>query len=169
MFLAKKGLSVSEYLESLTSPKVPIDEFGLLILARMYHGHVAVIMFDWCWTTGFDLVTTTCEYVFAYASGVKFLAKCSSVAGQTISYGDFLKSVGVSQKGQKKALDLSVQSDKKSDNKENSNEKKPKKRQNFTSTRKHSSKQRRSSRTITLPLPFCYNSRRARGCTSRTS
>ena len=85
MFLAKKGLSVSQYLEIITSPKVPIDELGLLILVRMYHGHVAVIMFDWCWTTGFDLVPTTCEYVFAYAGGVKFLATCSSVAGQTIS------------------------------------------------------------------------------------
>ena len=36
--------------------------------------------------------------------------------------------MGVSQKGQKKALDLSVQSDGKSKNKENSNENKPKKR-----------------------------------------
>ena len=94
----------------------------------MYHGHIAVIMFDWCWTTGFDLVPTSCEYVFAYAGGVKFLATCSSVAGQNISYRDFLKSVGVSQKGQKKALDLSVQSDDKSENKENANENKPKKR-----------------------------------------
>ena len=171
MYLAKKGLSVSEYLESLTSPKVPIDELGLLILARMYHGHVAVIMFDWCWTT--DLVPTTCEYIFAYVGGVKFLATCSSVVGQNISYRDFLKSVGVSQKGQKKALDLSVQSDEKSENKENSNENKAEKRKKSTSTRKHSSKRRHSSRTVTLPLPFSFCSRtrsgRTSGCTSRTS
>ena len=133
----------------------------------MYHGHISVIMFDWCWTTGFDLVPTTCEYLFAYASGVKFLATCSSVAGQNISYGDFLKSVGVSQKGQKKALDLSIQSDEKK--KENSNENKPTKRRKFTSTRKHSSKQRHSARTITLPLPFSYCSRTRSGLTSRTS
>ena len=55
-----------------------------------------------------------------------------------MSYGDFLKSVGVSQKGQKKALDLSVQSGEKSENKENDN--KANKRKTSTSTRKHSSK-----------------------------
>ena len=163
MFLAKKGLSVSQYLENITSPKVPIDELRLLILAGMYHGHIAVIMFDWCWTTGFDLVPMTCEYMFAYAGGVKFLATCSSVAGQSITYGDLLKSVGVSQEGQKKALDLSLQSDDKTENK-------PKKRRKLTSiSRKHSSKGRHSSRTITLPLPFSYCSRTRRGCTSRIS
>ena len=119
MFLAKKGLSVSQYLENITSPKVPIDELGLLILARMYHAHIAVIMFDWCWTTGFNLVPMTCKYVFAYAGGVKFLTTCSSFAGQTITYRDFLKSVGVSQTGQKKALNLSIHIDEKSENKEN--------------------------------------------------
>ena len=111
----------------------------------------------------------TCKYVFAYAGGVKFLATCSSFAGQTITYGDFLKSVGVSQTGQKKALELSVHIDEKLENKENSNEKKPKKRQNVTSTRQHSSKRRRSSRTVTLPLPISYCSRRRSGRSSRTS
>ena len=111
MFLSKKGLSVAEYLANLTSPKVPIDELGLLILARMYHGHVCVVMFDWCWTTGFDLVPSTCEYVFAYAGGVNFLATCNSASVDTMKYSDFLKSVGVSREGQRKALDLSVQHD----------------------------------------------------------
>ena len=100
MFLSKKGLSVAAYLANLTSSKVPIDELRLLIVARMYHRHVCVVMFDWCWTTGFDLVPMTCEYVFAYAGGVNFLATCNSASVDTMTYSDFLKSVGVSREGQ---------------------------------------------------------------------
>ena len=135
MFLSKKGLSVAEYLANLTSPKVPIDELGLLILARMYHGHVCVVMFDWFWTTGFNLVPMTCEYIFAYAGGVNFLATCNSATVDTMKYSDFLKSVGVSREGQQKAIDLSVQHD----DKENKPHRK-RKRKNITSENKCSSK-----------------------------
>ena len=135
----------------------------------MYPGHVAVIMFNWCWTTGFDLVPMICEYMFAYAGGVKFLATCNSGPSQTITHRDFLKSVSVSQTGQRKALNNSCPS---GDNQENKGNK-PKrkwKRKSTSSDRKTSSKQRHSSRSITLSLPFKHCTRtRKWGQTSRTS
>ena len=37
LFIMKKGLDLSEYLDNLLLPKVPLDELGLLIMACMYH------------------------------------------------------------------------------------------------------------------------------------
>ena len=109
-FIMKKGLELSEYLENLISPKVPMDELGLLIMARMYHSHIPVIMFDWTWTSGFDLKPTQCHFVLAYCGGLHFLATCDRLASDMVDYKTFLGTIasGSGKDGnQQKSLDLS--------------------------------------------------------------
>ena len=64
---------------NLLSPKVPLDELGLLIVVRMYHWHIAVITNLYMWTTGRDLVASDCRVVFAYTGGVNFQLVCDWV------------------------------------------------------------------------------------------
>ena len=151
-FIKKKGLELNEYLENLISPKVPMDELGLLIMARMYHSHVAVIMYDWTWTSGFDLQPTQCHFVLAYCGGLHFLATCDRLASDMVDYKTFLRTIASgSGKDQQQPLDLS--------NKTKSNKKnhvnKHKKKQTCCRSR------RLSSRTVSLPLAVKYISPRS--------
>ena len=45
-----KKLSLKSYIETVSTPGVPIDEIGLLILARMYHFKLCVLLKNhyWC-------------------------------------------------------------------------------------------------------------------------
>ena len=144
-FIAKKGLSIDEYLDNLLSPNVPIDELGLLIIVWMYHAHIAVIMYDWTWTTGFDLQPSDCKFVLAYCGGLDFYATCDRVEGMDQDYEIFLKTLPPNppkQRKQRKPLDLSTKTKNKTNNK-NRRSKKQTVRRNW----------RKSSRIISLPLP----------------
>ena len=151
----KKGLDLNEYLENLISPKVPMDELGLLIMACMYHSHIAVIMFDWTWTSGFDLKGTQCHFVLAYCGGLHFLATCDRLASDMVDYKTFLRTIasGSGKAGiQQKPLDLS---NKMTNNKIKKHVNKCKKKQTC-----HRSC-RLSSRTVSLPLAVKYISPRS--------
>ena len=49
-FLQWKKLSLESYIETVSTPGVPIDKIGLLILARMYHLKLCVLLKNhyWC-------------------------------------------------------------------------------------------------------------------------
>ena len=107
-FIMKKGLELNEYLENLLSLKVPRDELSLLIMACMSHSHIAVIMYDWTWTSGFDLKPTQCRFVLAYCGGLHFLATCDRLASDMVDYKIFLRTIAsFSGKDQQQPLDLS--------------------------------------------------------------
>ena len=149
LFIMKKGLDLSEHLENLISPKVPMDELGLLIMAHMYHSHVAVIMFDWTWTSGFDLKPTQCCFVLAYCGGLHFLATCDRLAADMVDYKTFLRTIasGSGKDGnQQKPLDLSNKM------KSNKNKRVNKRKKKQTCRRSR----RLSSRTVSLPLAVKY-------------
>ena len=82
-FLHRKGLSLDEYMANIVSPGVPIDELGLMIMAKMYHAHVAVIMKDYTWTTGWNLLAKECKFIFTYTGGLSFHMVCNKVEGFT--------------------------------------------------------------------------------------
>ena len=111
LFIMKKGLDLSEYLDNLLLPKVPLDELGLLIMACMYHSHIAVIMFDWTWTSEFDLKPTQCHFVLAYCGSLHFLATCDRLPSDMVDYKTFLRTIasGSEKDGkQQQPLDLST-------------------------------------------------------------
>ena len=80
-FLHRKGLSVDSYLENILSADVPINELGLMIIARMYHAHVAIITQNYTWTSGWDLLAKECRFIFTYAGGLNFHMVCNKVEG----------------------------------------------------------------------------------------
>ena len=50
-FVEAKGQNWQEFKDFLVSPGYKCDEIGLLVFARMYHIHIAVIVNDRVWTT----------------------------------------------------------------------------------------------------------------------
>ena len=80
LYIAKVW-DIDDYLQNLVSLQVPLDELGLLIVTRMYHGHVAVITNVYAWTSGWDVEVKDCQFIFAYGSGVKFHPICDRIEG----------------------------------------------------------------------------------------
>ena len=71
--LARKGIKVEDYVNDLQDLSTPIDQLGLLIIARMYHRHFAVFMKDYVWSTRRDNSIENCAIYFAYNGGCTFL------------------------------------------------------------------------------------------------
>ena len=71
--LRKKGIKVEDYVNDLQDLSTPIDQLGLLIIARMYHRHFAVFMKDYVWSTCCDNSIENCAIYFAYNGGCSFL------------------------------------------------------------------------------------------------
>ena len=80
-FLHRKGLTLDAYLANIVSPDVPIDKLGLMIIARMYHSHIAVITSTYTWMSGWNLLAKECEFIFTYAGGLNFHMVCNKVEG----------------------------------------------------------------------------------------
>ena len=72
-YLKRKGLSYEDYKQVITLTDVPLDELGLLYIAKLWGRHFAVIMKDFFWTTGIGLTVEDCAIVFAYTGGLVFL------------------------------------------------------------------------------------------------
>ena len=70
--LGKKKIKIEDYCNDLQEMVTPIDQLGLLILARMYHRHFTVFLKDSVWSTRQDNGTTNSTIYFAYNSGTCF-------------------------------------------------------------------------------------------------
>ena len=72
-FLNQKGLSAGEFCANLLATGVKLNELGILVIARMYRFHIAVVMRDWTWTTGRNLQLSECKIVLAFLGKSNFL------------------------------------------------------------------------------------------------
>ena len=45
--LCKKGIDIYDYVNDLVDLVIPLDQFGLLILARTYHRHITIFCKDY--------------------------------------------------------------------------------------------------------------------------
>ena len=70
-------MKVEEYANQLISPEVPIDELGLLVIARMYHTHFGVILNDRVWYTTDDNTSQYSKFHLMYQGGVYFSDTCT--------------------------------------------------------------------------------------------
>ena len=52
--LKKKGIDIYDYVNDLVELAIPLDQLGLLILARTYHHHITVFCKDYVWTMRSD-------------------------------------------------------------------------------------------------------------------
>ena len=72
-FLGDQGLRAEDFANNLISPKIPLDELGLLVVARMYHTHFGVILKDRLWCTTDDNSSKYCKFFLMYQGGVSFV------------------------------------------------------------------------------------------------
>ena len=52
--ICRKGLTVEDYMYNVVQPHIPLDKIGIVLYARMYKIHIAVILEDKYWTTNRD-------------------------------------------------------------------------------------------------------------------
>ena len=64
--LTRKKLTLDDYISTVSTPGVPIDEIGLLILTRMYHLKLCVLLRNhyWCALNGSDVSQSEIIIVF---------------------------------------------------------------------------------------------------------
>ena len=120
---------------NIVSPDVPIDELGLLIIAQMYHAHIAVITKDYTWTSGFNLFAKECKFIFTYAGGISFHMVCNQVE-------EF-------RRPQKQPLNLS-----KRKNNQHSSSHKCSSMTPLSIAHTKRSKHHKSTRLVSVPLPY---------------
>ena len=90
--LKKKGIDIYDYVNDLVDLAIPLDQLGLLILARTYHHHITVFCKDYVWTTRSDNTMRDCTAYLVYKGGVNFI---DSVPDYMVpSKKDSLKIVG---------------------------------------------------------------------------
>ena len=89
--LKKKGQSIYNYINDLVELEIPLDQLGLLILARTYHHHITVFCKDFVWTTRSDNSTRDCTAYLVYKGGVNFI---DSVPDYVVPSTSDLKFVG---------------------------------------------------------------------------
>ena len=76
--LQQKGLRVEDYANNITSGEVPLDEYGLLVVCRMYHIHIGVVLKDHVWYTNSENSSENCLFYLLYQGGVSFLDSCTA-------------------------------------------------------------------------------------------
>ena len=76
-FIQRKKIPFGDYLQNLEDISIPLDQVGLLVYARMYHQHFAIILRNSIWTTRADNKYINCAITLAYCGGVSFVDTCS--------------------------------------------------------------------------------------------
>ena len=76
--LTETSLKVEEFANNIISPKVPMDELGLLIIARMYHTHFGVVLKDRVWYTTDDNSSKCSKFLLVYQGRVSFSDTCTA-------------------------------------------------------------------------------------------
>ena len=75
--LHKKGIKVEDYCNDLVELNFPLDTLGLLVIARMFHNHIAIILKERIWTTQGNNDLDQCLIFLIYSGGVNFLDTCT--------------------------------------------------------------------------------------------
>ena len=77
--LRKKGIKVEDYCNDLVELNFPLDTLGILIIARMYHRHIAIILKECIWTTQGSNDTDCCSIFLIFSGGVHFHDTCTGM------------------------------------------------------------------------------------------
>ena len=75
--LHKKGIKVEDYCNDLLELSFPLDTLGLLVIAHMFHNHIAIILKEHIWTTQGNNDTDRCSIFLIYSGGVNFCDTCT--------------------------------------------------------------------------------------------
>ena len=67
------------FINDLADLSIPFDALGLLVVARVYHKHIAVLLNDSIWTTRSDNSTKRCSIFLMFRGGVQFNDTCAGL------------------------------------------------------------------------------------------
>ena len=126
-FVEKKKQNWEEFLEHVVTEDYKCDEFGLFHFARMFHMQIGVIVNGVVWTTHFKQDLNQCDVVLGYKGCCQFVLLEKLEPGETVQEDISLDVVKAPQdstpatpvpiwakpKVQRKAIDLTKESDKK--------------------------------------------------------
>ena len=70
--LDKKKLAVEDYVNSLAEGTIPLDQLGILCVARNWHIHICVFLKSGIWTTRKDNSLEGVSIFLLYAGGTTF-------------------------------------------------------------------------------------------------
>ena len=71
--IRRKGLNIQDYMYSIVQPQVPIDEIGIVLLARMYKMHVCIFLEGKYFTTNRDEALNKATIYLIYVGKNTFL------------------------------------------------------------------------------------------------
>ena len=75
--LHKKGINVEDYCNDLLELNFPLDTLGLLVIACMFHNHIAIILKERIWTIQGNNDIDHCSIFLIYSGGVNFRDMCT--------------------------------------------------------------------------------------------
>ena len=64
--ICRKGLTIDEYMYNVVQPGVPLDKITIVLYARMYKIHIAVILEGKYWTTNKDKASNCATMYLIY-------------------------------------------------------------------------------------------------------
>ena len=70
--IRRKGLTVEDYMYNVVQPHVPLDKIGILLYARMYKIHIAVILEGKYWTKNRDETLNCATLYLVYLGKMQF-------------------------------------------------------------------------------------------------
>ena len=72
-YLSCKGITTDNYIAMMSEIGQPLDEIAIVLVARMYHIHIAIIQDNMYWTTRRDHNIVFCKVVFGWQGKLKFI------------------------------------------------------------------------------------------------
>ena len=67
-----KGIGMDDYILMISQIGQPLDEIGIVLVARMYHIHVGIVQDKHFWTTRRDHNLDMCTIIFGWQGGLCF-------------------------------------------------------------------------------------------------
>ena len=86
--LNRNGISVEDYIDTVTTPGMAIDPVCVLVLARMFHFHAAIFLKKGVWSTCKDKSLKKCRMGLIFHGGSNFSETVK--IGESDSYKSFL-------------------------------------------------------------------------------
>ena len=83
-----KSTSLEDYIDTVTLPGVPIDPVCVLVLAHMFHFHIAIFVSKGVWSTCKDRSLKKCRFRLIFHGGTEFSETMK--VGQSEWYSQFL-------------------------------------------------------------------------------
>ena len=86
-----KSRSLEDYIDTVTLPGDPINPFCVLVLAHMFHFHIAIFVSKRVWGTFRDRSLKKCRFGLIFHGGTEFSETVK--AGESEQYSKFLDSM----------------------------------------------------------------------------